>query len=429
MRPCRRGRDTAPVTSPGTTGRSGPAEPVAGPEHPVRLQAGLLATLGALSAFAPISLDLYLPAFPSIGASLGVTAGDVQLTFSACLAGLGLGQLVYGPLSDRYGRKPPLLAGLVLFVVASVLCALAPSLATLTALRLLQGLGGCAGIVIARAVVRDCFSGPVLARAFSVVAMVSMLAPMLAPPLGALLLRWASWRFLFVVLAAFGFACLLTSVRLAETHPHHHRTDHGARQAVREYVAIGTQRQFVVPAAIGALGAATLFAYIGAAPAVFMAEHGVSAQAFALLFAGFSVCSVAGSQLNLRLAYRHDARTLLRAYLLVQVPSLVLLVLLTVAGAPLGAVVADLVVVHVCIGAIFPSSMAETMRPYARRAGSAAALMGTAQMVSGAVAAAVLAGLSFSPDVEMAGLMLLTAALGLALAALRAPTRPEPVAA
>ena len=145
--------------------------------------------LGALTAFGPMSLDFYLPAFPSVASSLGVDVGDVQLTFSACLLGLGLGQLVYGPLSDRFGRKPPLVAGLVLYVVASVLCALAPSLAALTALRLLQGLGGCAGIVIARAIVRDCYSGRGLARAFSVTTTVSMLAPLLAPTLGAAILQ------------------------------------------------------------------------------------------------------------------------------------------------------------------------------------------------------------------------------------------------
>ena len=140
----------------------------------MRLRGSLLLTLAALSAFGPMSLDLYLPAFPSIADALHVTTGDIQLTFSACLIGLGLGQLVYGPLSDRYGRKPPLLAGLALYVVASLLCAIAPTLLALTGLRLLQGLGGCAGLVISRAIVRDCFEGVALARSFSVISSVSI---------------------------------------------------------------------------------------------------------------------------------------------------------------------------------------------------------------------------------------------------------------
>ncbi|MGD9957450.1 MAG: Bcr/CflA family efflux MFS transporter, partial [Candidatus Nanopelagicales bacterium] len=219
-------------------------------------------TLGALSAFGPVSLDLYLPAFPEIAQSFGVSTGDVQLTFAACLLGLGLGQLVYGPLSDRFGRKPPLLAGLVLYVAASLLCAAAPSLVALTSLRFVQGLGGCAGLVIARAIVRDGFDGPELTRSFSVIASVSMVAPLLAPSAGALVLRTTSWRVLFVVIAAFGAACLVAALRLPETHPHNRRTEQGLLSSLAGYGRLLANRSFVLPASIAALGSGTLLAYI-----------------------------------------------------------------------------------------------------------------------------------------------------------------------
>ena len=386
---------------------------------PTPRRLGLLVALGALTAFGPMSLDFYLPAFPSVASSLGVAVGDVQLTFSACLLGLGLGQLVYGPLSDRYGRKPPLVAGLVLYVVASLLCALAPSLAALTALRLLQGLGGCAGIVIARAIVRDCYSGRGLARAFSVTSTVSMLAPLLAPTLGATILQWTTWRGIFAVIATFGLACLLVAWRLPETHPDHHRTDHGVLDAAREYVVIGRQRAFAVPASIAALGAATLFAYISSSPAVFIGGYGVSPAGFAGIFALLASVYVAGAQTNLRLVRRVDVHALLRAYLTASSLALVVLVVVTARHAPLAVVLAVLAVTKFCLGWILPNATAETMAPFARRAGSASALMGMAQMVLGALAAALLASLVLAPAVGMSGVMLVTSGLSLALTAVR----------
>lgn len=387
------------------------------PEHPLRLRGTLLLTLGALSAFGPMSLDLYLPAFPSIADSLGVATADVQLTFSACLLGLGLGQLVYGPLSDRFGRKPPLVGGLALYIVASLLCALAPSLAVLTGLRLLQGLGGCAGLVIARAIVRDCFDGPSLARSFSVISSVSMLAPLVAPALGAVVLGVSSWQVLFVVIALFGAACLAASLRLPETHPSHRRLEHGVLEAARGYVMLVRQRAFVSPATIAALAAVVLFAYISSSPAVFMGAYGVSSGGFALIFALMAACFIAGMQLNMRLVRRHSVHALLRAYLAVEVPVLALLVVLLWVHAPLWAVLAALGVAKACIGGTFPNASAEAMQPFGRTAGSASALLGTMQMGFGAVTAAVLATVALAPAVAMAGTMLLAALVGLALAA------------
>ncbi len=392
-----------------------------------RGRARLLATTAALVAVGPISLDLYLPAFPSMAESLGVSVGDVQLTLSAYLLGLALGQLVYGPLSDRYGRKPPLIVGLVLYTVASVLCVLAPTLPLLVGLRVLQALGGCAPIVISRAVVRDCFDGPGLARAFSVNTSVAMAAPVLAPTIGALILRAGSWHATFVACAVFGVACLVLALVLPETHPVHRRTDHGVVDAVRQYGQLLGQRAFVVPAAIAAFASATLFGYISSSSAVYMGVYDVGATGFGLLFALGAVVFVSGSLLNMRLVRHHLVHRLLRTYLVVQTVAAALLLASAVAHVPLAALLVPLLVTKACLGGTLPNASAETVAPFPTRAGSAAALMGTAQMGLGALVSSVLAWSSATPSVEMAASMTITSVAALALALRPARVRPEPL--
>lgn len=409
-----------------TTGRA-PSDPP-GAERALHLRGWLLLTLAALSAFGPVSLDLYLPAFPEIAQSLGVSTGDVQLTFAACLLGLGLGQLVYGPLSDRFGRKPPLVAGLVLYVVASLLCAAAPSLGALASLRFVQGLGGCAGLVIARAIVRDGFDGPELTRSFSIIASVSMVAPLLAPSAGALVLRAASWRVLFLVIAVFGAACLVAALRLPETHPRDRRTEQGLLASLRGYGRLLGNRAFVLPASIAALGSGTLLAYISSSSVVVMTTYGAGPGAFALVFALLALCFIAGIRLNLVLLRHRAVHQLLRLYVAVEAAALVVLLALLEVRAPLWAVLAALAVVKACLGGVFPNATAESMQPFKRTAGSASALLGTLQFAVGGVVAGVLAAIALAPGVEMAGSMLILATLSLVLVAL--PPRPsgdEPV--
>lgn len=398
-----------------------PADVLGDPDARVRLRGGLLLTLAGLSAFGPLSLDLYLPAFPSIASTLGVSTADMQLTFSACLIGLGLGQLLYGPLSDRYGRKPPLMVGLMLFVVASMLCALAPNLATLTVLRFLQGVGGCAGLVIARAIVRDLFSGPTLARSFSVITSVAMLAPLVAPALGAQILQVANWRVLFVVIGLLGLACLLAAIRLPETLAPDRRLEHGVGDAVRGYGRLVRQRRFIVPAVVVALASGTLMAYISSSSVVFMDGYGVSPAAFSLIFALMAACFISGLRLNMALVRRYRVHTLLRAYLVVEVPALVGLVTLFAVGAPLWSVLLVLGVVKACLGGTLPNATAEAMEPFARNAGSASALLGTVQMSYAGILAATLAALAFRPSLEMSVAMLAMALVSLTLAAVRRP--------
>jgi DHA1 family bicyclomycin/chloramphenicol resistance-like MFS transporter len=316
----------------------------------------------------------------------------------------------------------------VLYVVASLLCAAAPSLGALASLRFVQGLGGCAGLVIARAIVRDGFDGPELTRSFSIIASVSMVAPLLAPSAGALVLRAASWRVLFLVIAVFGAACLVAALRLPETHPRDRRTEQGLLASLRGYGRLLGNRAFVLPASIAALGSGTLLAYISSSSVVVMTTYGAGPGAFALVFALLALCFIAGIRLNLVLLRHRAVHQLLRLYVAVEAAALVVLLALLEVRAPLWAVLAALAVVKACLGGVFPNATAESMQPFKRTAGSASALLGTLQFAVGGVVVGVLAAIALAPGVEMAGSMLILATLSLVLVAL--PPRPsgdEPV--
>lgn len=386
------------------------------PEAPPLVRGRLLLTLAALSAFGPVSLDLYLPAFPSMAADLGVPVAELQITFSACLIGLGLGQLFYGPLSDRYGRRRPLLAGLTLFTLASIACALAPSLPFLTSMRLLQGLGGCAGLAISRAIVRDLVHGRDLARSFSLIGSVSMLAPLVGPAIGATVLSFTSWRVAFGLLAAFGAACWAASWALPETHPPQARTAGGVLDAMRTYAWLLRQRRFIMPATIMAASAATLLAYVSSSSVVFMDGYGLTAPAFAVLFAVMALFFISGIRLNLRLLLRHSVEHLLRGYLSVQLLALLVTCLVVFLHGSLALVLVSLVAVKVCLGGTFPNAMAQTMHPFPEMAGSASALVGALQFVGSGVVAAILTVLQGTPVVEMVAMMTALTAVSAAMA-------------
>src|SRR6266705_566720 len=208
------------------------------PSHDSRSsrRAWLVFILGALSAFGPLSIDMYLPALPSLSRDFGTGASQAQLTLSACLLGLALGQVIAGPISDALGRRRPLLVGLTAYALASLLCVVAPSVYVLVALRFIQGLAGAAGIVIARAVVRDLHSGEALARFFSLLMLVNGLAPILAPLFGGLLLRFTSWRGVFIVLAVIGALLLLAAATsLGETLPPDRRQSGGISATITTF--------------------------------------------------------------------------------------------------------------------------------------------------------------------------------------------------
>ncbi|KUJ65554.1 Bcr/CflA subfamily drug resistance transporter [Streptomyces albus subsp. albus] len=355
-------------------------------ERPMALR--LLFLLGALSAFGPLSLDMYLPALPALARGLGVADAEVQLTLTSCLIGLAAGQLVAGPLSDRWGRRTPLLIGLAGYAVASVLCALAPNVAVLTGLRLVQGMAGAVGIVISRAVVRDLYSGTAAARCFSLLMLVNGLAPTLAPVIGGQLMRFISWRGIFVTLSLIGVLLLaLTVLVLGETLPRERRLSGGLGQTLRSFGTLLRDPGFMRYALAGGFAFAAMFAYISASSFVLQDVYGLSPQRFSLLFAGNALGIVLLGQCNVWLLRRASPQTPLRAGLVLSAAGGAGLLLAVTADLGLPAVLVSLFAVVASIGLIMPNSTALSLSDHPEAAGTASALLGLVQYALGGLSA------------------------------------------
>jgi DHA1 family bicyclomycin/chloramphenicol resistance-like MFS transporter len=344
--------------------------------------------LGALSAFGPLSIDMYLPALPAMADDLGAAPSLVQLTLTASLLGLATGQLVGGALSDAHGRRGPLLAGLAVYVVASLLCAAAPSVGVLVAVRFVQGAAGAFGIVIGRAVVRDLHQGRAAAALFAALLVINGLAPILAPIAGAGVLHVASWRAVFLLLAGIG-ALLLAVVAavLGETLPAEDRHSGGLRATVRTFRALLTDRAFVGCVLAAGLAYAAMFAYISGSPFVLQKVYGASPLAFSLLFASNGLGIVLAGRLSARLSRRHEPAVLLRAGLIATAVGGLGLLAAVLTGAGLAGVLPSLFVVVSSIGLIVPNAAALALAGHRRVAGSASGLLGVAQFALGALAA------------------------------------------
>ncbi|MEU6355808.1 multidrug effflux MFS transporter [Streptomyces sp. NPDC047072] len=353
---------------------------------------GLLVTLilGGLTATPPLAMDMYLPALPEVTRSLSAPAATVQLTLTACLLGMALGQLVVGPLSDRWGRRRPLLGGLAVYVVATVLCALAPNVETLVAFRLVQGLAGAAGIVIARAVVRDLHDGMAMARFFSTLMLISGVAPIVAPLIGGQILRVTDWRGVFVVLTAVGL--LLGAVvwtRLPETLPPAERHSGGAGETLRAMRGLLADLPFAGYMLVGGFTFSALFAYITASPFVIQEIYGASPQLFSLLFGVNSVGLVIVGQINGKLLVgRVSLEKVLFLGLLVVLAAATALLLMS-AGVfgevGLVPVAAALFVLMSAMGVALPNAQSLALMRTRHSAGSASALLGTSSMFVGAI--------------------------------------------
>ena len=346
----------------------------------------LLLLLGILTAIASLSIDMYLPALPAIAVDLRAAPGLLEATLAAFFAGFAVGQLAYGPLSDRVGRRPPLIGGLLLYTVASVVCATATSPEVLIAGRAAQALGGAAALVIARAVVRDLYDSQDAARVFSRLILIMGLAPVLAPSLGSLLLVRLSWRAIFWVLAAFGAACVVATVRrLPETSP---RTATGGLSTVAAgYLRIFRDLRFVGLALAGGFAAAGMFAYIAASPFVFIEQLGLSPRQFAIVFGCNAFALIGNSQLNrLRLRRSTPAQSLGRQ-LYVTAGAAIAIAALTWAGLTSWLLLAAGLFVYVgTIGAVGPNTTAAALSRYREDAGSASALLGSLQFALAALA-------------------------------------------
>ncbi|MEV7329079.1 Bcr/CflA family efflux MFS transporter [Micromonospora sp. NPDC093244] len=363
----------------------------------------LVLVLGALIAIGPLTIDMYLPALPAITAGLQTTETAVQLTLTGTLLGLALGQLLIGPVSDVVGRRLPLLAGLGVHIVASVLCVFAPDIAVLGALRVLQGLGVAAATVVATAVVRDLFSGASFARIFSRLMLVMGLAPILAPTLGSGLLRWTEWRGVFAALAVLGaLLIVVAALRLPETLPVTRRRHGGVAATMRDYRGLLNDRAFVGLVLVAGLAMASLFAYVSGSSFVLQDQYGLDEQQFGLAFGAGAVGLIAATQFNVRLLRRYTPQQILVSALVAGTAAGLLLVLFAVTGiGGLGTLLASLWLVLAAAGLALPNAPALAMSRHSEAAGTAAALLGAVQFGVGALSAP-LAGLFGTGSVPMA---------------------------
>ena len=355
---------------------------------PARPPAYTVVVLGLLTMFGPLSLDLYLPALPQLADDLATSASAAQLSITACLVGLALGQLVAGPLSDRLGRRRPLIVGLLAYLLASIACALAPSVEVLVALRLIQGLAGAAGIVISRAIARDLYSGRALMIFFSRLLLIAGLAPVIAPILGGQLSRIMDWRGIFLVLAGFGAVLLLAGwFGIRETLPPQRRVVGGFGRTLHDYNTLVHDRFFVGCALSSGLAGASMFAYIAGSTFVLQRIYGMSPQGFSLIFGCISLGLVAAAQGGARLALVWPLTRVLALGLAINLTGATALLITVISGLPLAALIGSLVVMVCAVGVIFPTANALAMADYPDLAGTTSSLQGLSQFVFGAIAA------------------------------------------
>jgi len=406
-----------------------PAEAARPGRLPSRSASQPIVLLGALTALAALSLDMYVPGLPALAADLGTTASAAQLTLTACLIGLALGQLFVGPLSDARGRRRPLLAGMALYTAASLLCALAPSIWMLIPLRLVQGAAGGAAIVIAMAAVRDRGADrTATAKLFASLMVVNGIAPIAAPVFGGQLLHWTSWRGVFLVLAGIGAILLAVSVALfGESLPaERRRSGGGARALLPVYRRLLKDRVFVGCLLGNGLALGGMFAYISGSPFVLQDIHGLTAQQYSLVFASNGAGIVLCSQLSHWLADRLSPRTLMLIGLLGNTAGGAGVLFATLSGAGLPVLLPLLFLNVASLGLILPNAGALGLAKHGDSAGAAASLLGPTPNILGALASP-LVGLGGQHDAAPMGVVIaLFDALALgAFAILTSRTRTE----
>lgn len=340
--------------------------------------------------FGPLSLDMYLPALPDLAHSFHTAEANVQLTLTACMIGLAVGQLVAGPMSDAWGRKKPLAIGLIAYVATSLFCAFAPDVYSLTAARLLQGVAGAAGLVISRAMVRDLYEGDALTKFFSTLILVNGLGPILAPVLGGQLTRFMSWRGVFVVLTLIGVALLAAAtLGLKETLPKDSRgaSGGGLPATLRTFRVLLRDRLFMGYILTGGFALAAMFAYISGSPFVLENIHGLSKQEFSFAFGANALGIMTGGRVSGRLVGRVAPSRLLGAGLVMSFGgSTILLAATAVFGGDLAGTLVGLFLMVSSVGVITPQVTALALSGYAPAvAGAASALIGTGQFLFGAI--------------------------------------------
>lgn len=379
----------------------------------------LVVILGMLAAFAPLATDMYLPAFAQMSASFGAEDGAIERTLSVFFLGLALGQAIYGPLIDRYGRRWPMLAGIGVYLAATLLCLATDDLALFTGLRLLQAMGGCAGMIVGRAIINDLFDQREGARVLSLMMMVLTLAPIVAPLLGGLILTLAGWRMIFAFMLAFGALCAaLVWFGLPETLPRERRHPISARSVFDGYAGLLAQRSFVVPALVGGMAQACMFAYITGSPFVFISLHGVSAQHYGWLFGLNAIGLIVSANANRVGLRRHGPATLLTWALAANVVCGIALVALA-DSAQLAVLLVPLWFAIATLGFIGANSAAIAMAASGERAGSGSGLIGVLQFGCASLVSSLVAatqnGTAYPMAIAIAGCGLCAATLWFAL--------------
>lgn len=380
---------------------------------PARRQAVLLTLiLGGLQAFGPLSIDMYLPGLPTIARDLRVDEGTAQFTLSAFLLGMALGQAAYGPVTDKYGRRRPLLFGVAVYVLASVLCALAPTAPLLIAGRFLQALGASAGAVITTAVVRDLWRGKEAADRFSLLMLVMGVAPILAPLLGGLILARFEWHAIFWTLAGLGVLCLAAVFALPETSSPESRAGVRLRDAAGTYLDLLRNAPFVAYALAGSFASCTLFAYISGSSFVFIETLGLTPGLYSVLFGANALGLIVASQVNRALLRRGSLNGIAAGASAATLGFALLLVLVTLTGnASVWTLAPLLFGLLSSLGLTFPNTTTLALEHVRVRMGSASALRGTIQFALAGGAGSLVGLLADGTALPMTGVMAVSAVL------------------
>lgn len=348
--------------------------------------AHLALLLGLITAIGPFAIDGYLPALPTLGASLHASPAAVQMSLTVFFIVIGVCQLFYGPISDVFGRKPPIYAGLVIFAVGSIGCALAPTIEVLIAFRAMQAFGACAGMVVPRAIVRDLYTGHEAARLMSLLMLVMSVSPILAPLAGSLVISLWSWREVFAVLAVVAVLCLaMTVVQLPETHPAERRLGKTLGGAFSSYGGLLRDPVFMGLSLVCGFGLATFFVFIGSAPFVYIEHFGLTPTQFSLAFALNAASFFAMSQLTARLSARFGLAPLIRGSVIGVAVVMSLLAITTLWSGNLALMMSLLFIGFGFLGLLLPAAGVLSMEDHGAVAGSASALLGAIQMITGAV--------------------------------------------
>jgi DHA1 family bicyclomycin/chloramphenicol resistance-like MFS transporter len=377
----------------------------------------VISLLGALSVVSPFAIDMYLPAFPELAAGFGVPSTIVALTLSSYFIGLAAGQVVYGPLLDRFGRKPPLTVGLTLFVIASFGCAFAPDVYTLIGLRFVQALGGCVAQVASVAMVRDFFPRDQAARVLSRLFLFIAVSPLLAPTVGTLVIQLGGWPAAFLALAAVVAGILALVLALL---PEGHKPDASISlrpgPILAEYFSILRHPRFHTYAGAGAFSFAGLFTFVAGSPVLFMDGFGVNGRTYSLIFALLAGGFISASQVNVVLLRRASSEALFLRFLVAQVAFGTVFLAGTWAGVlGLPGTLAVLFCFLCCVGVTNPNASALAIAPFTRNAGSASALLGFFQLGTGAVISTAIGAASPDDRVPIIAIFGVTAAIGLTI--------------